>query len=112
MWAFFLSEAGIAVWLGEIKMADFELQKPFITKEGIEGKLTVFVPDCHFRFKWKPTDWEKPSTVELRVTAAKGKSRVIFHHTGFFKIEQQEELRSYWKNVCSKMIIQLDNRND
>ena len=107
MWAFLLSEAGIAVWLGEIKMDDFELQKPFITKAGIEGKLTVFVPDCHMRFKWKPSSWEKPSTVELRVTDAKGKSRVIFHHTGFFKMEQQEELRRYWKNVCEKIITEF-----
>ncbi len=112
MWAFLLSEAGIAVWLGEIKMDDFELQKPFITKTGIEGKLTVFVPNCHVRFRWKPSNWEKPSTVELRVTDTKGKSRIIFHHTGFFKIEQQEELRSYWKNVCEKMITQFLDKNE
>ena len=32
MWLFLLSEAGITVWLGEIKIDDFELQKSFITK--------------------------------------------------------------------------------
>ena len=93
IWEFILSAKGISIWLGEINFDDFEIQKPFLTTNGIEGKLTVFVPNCHLRFKWKPRNWEKQSTVELRVTNSKGKARLIFHHTQFFKIEQQEELR-------------------
>ena len=112
MWEFLLSETGINIWLGEINIDDFELQRQFVTKAGIEGKLTVFVPDCHLRFKWKLSSWEKPSTVELRVRNSKGRASVIFHHTGFFKIEQQEELRIYWKNIISKMIENLANKND
>jgi activator of HSP90 ATPase len=107
MWEFLLSEKGIHIWLGEINLDAFELKKEFVTKEGIEGKLTVFVPDCHLRFKWKPSNFEKTSTVELRVTNTNGKAKIIFHHTGFYKIEQQEILRSYWKNVISKMLIEL-----
>ena len=40
MWEFLLSETGINIWLGEINIDDFELQKQFATKAGIEGKLT------------------------------------------------------------------------
>ena len=109
IWEFLLSEKGISIWFGEINIDDFEIQKPLITKNGIEGKLTVFVPNCHLRFKWKPNNWEKQSTVELRVTNSKGKATIIFHHTGFFKIEQKEELRSYWKNIVSKINIELTN---
>jgi activator of HSP90 ATPase len=103
MWDFLLSEQGIHVWLGEIPIEDFEIQKSFVTTAGIEGKLTVFVPNCHFRLKWKPKGWTKFSTIELRVVNAKGKAAVIFHQTGFFEIEQKEELRTYWKNVVEKM---------
>lgn len=109
MWEFLLSEKGIAVWLGKIQIDDFEIQKPFTTDEGIEGKLTVFVPDCHFRFKFKPKHWQKPSTVELRVTNRKGKASVIFHQTGFFEIEKREEMRTYWKGIISKMNDVLKN---
>ena len=109
IWEFILSEKGISIWLGEINFDDFEIQKPLITKNGIEGKLTVFVPNCHLRFKWKPTNWDRQSTVELRVTNSKGKATIIFHHTGFFKIEQKEELRSYWKNIVSKINTELIN---
>ena len=108
MWEFLLSKTGIDIWLGDIALDDFELQKPFVTSEGIEGKLTVFVPDCHLRFKRKPKHWEKPATVELRVTNTKGKASVIFHITSFFKIEQREELRAYYKNVVSKMLTELE----
>jgi activator of HSP90 ATPase len=107
MWEFILSEKGIHVWLGEINIDDFDIQKQFITKEGIEGKLTVFVPECHLRLKWKPSIFEKQSTVELRITNTNGKAKVIFHHTRFYKIEQQEILRRYWKNVILKMTIEL-----
>ncbi len=107
MWEFLLSQLGINIWLGEINSDDFEIQKTFITKAGIEGKLTTFVPDCHLRFKWKPSNWDKASTVELRVANSKGRASVIFHHTGFYKIEQQEELRAYWKQIISKMMEEL-----
>ncbi len=108
MWTFLLSEAGINVWLGNFPIDDFEIQKPFVTDAGIEGKLTVFVPNCHFRFKFKPKNWQKASTVELRVTNRKGKASVIFHQTGFFEIEKREEMRIYWKNIISKMKDQLE----
>jgi activator of HSP90 ATPase len=107
MWEFLLSAKGIAVWLGKFDIEDFEIQRLFITEEGIEAKLTVFTPNCHLRIKWKPKHFQKFSTVELRVTNNKGRASVIFHHTGFFKIEQQEELRSYWKSVILRMNAEL-----
>jgi activator of HSP90 ATPase len=107
MWDFILSKHGIGVWLGKINIDDFELQKPFTTEEGIEGKLTVFVPNCHLRLKWKPKIWLKYSTIELRVTNTKGRASVLFHQTGFFDIEKREELRIYWKNIVSKMTVEL-----
>jgi activator of HSP90 ATPase len=112
MWEFLLSEEGIAVWLGKFPIDDFDIQKPFVTEAGIEGKLTVFIPDCHLRLKWKPKHWQKLSTIELRVTNRKGKATVIFHQTGFFEIEKREEMRTYWKNIISKMMEKLKNKND
>jgi activator of HSP90 ATPase len=103
IWEFILSEEGINIWLGSISIDDFEIHKPFITDEGIEGKLTVFIPNCHLRLKWKPKHWQKLSTIELRVTNRKGKASVIFHQTGFFEIEKKEEMRTYWKNIISEM---------
>jgi activator of HSP90 ATPase len=94
MWEFLLSETGINIWLGEINIDDFELQKRFVTKAGIEGKLTVFVPDCHLRFKWKLSSWEKPSTVELRVRNSKGcKYRLKSAQVHRLKSEQLSDVK-------------------
>lgn len=91
-WEYLLFDNGISIWLGKFDLENFEIQKPFITNEGVEGKLTVYVPDCHLRFKWIPCNLEKQLTVKLRVTNSKGKARIMFHHTSFSQIEQQEEL--------------------
>ncbi len=107
MWEFLLSQSGIEVWLGKINIDDLEIQKTFISDEGIEGKLTVFIPNCHLRLKWKPKHWEKLSTIELRVTNRKGRAAVVFHQTGFFEIEKQEEMRTYWKSIILKMNDEL-----
>lgn len=109
MWEFLLSQSGIEVWLGKINIDDLEIQKTFISDEGIEGKLTVFIPNCHLRLKWKPKHWQKLSTVELRVTNNKGRSSVVFHQTGFFEIEKIEEMRTYWKSIISNMNEKLIN---
>ncbi len=111
LWEFLLSKTGLYIWLGEIDLDDFELQRPFVTNEGIEVKLTVFVPDSHLRFKRKPKQWDTPATVELRVTKSKGKSSLIFHITGFFKIEQKEELRAYYKSVISRIFVELVDKS-
>jgi hypothetical protein len=107
MWEFLLSDHGLEVWLGKISSGAFDLMQEFVTQDGTQGMLRVFVPDCHVRYKWKPSTFEKPSTVELRVVNAKGKAKVIFHHTGFYQKEQQEILRTYWKNVISRMTTAL-----
>ncbi len=107
LWEFILSESGFLVWLGTIDMADFELNKSFRTEEGIEGKMTTFKPDCHFRLSWKPPHWEKPSTVELRITNSKGKASIVIHQTRLYENTQREEMKIYWKNVIDKMNIEL-----
>jgi activator of HSP90 ATPase len=103
MWEYVLSEKGIHTWLGTIDLNNFELQHQLVTLEGIQVKLTVFKMDCHLRFRWQPKHFTRTSTVELRVTNSNGRAKVIFHHTCFYKIEQVEELRAYWKNVITNM---------
>jgi activator of HSP90 ATPase len=107
LWEFILSEEGFSVWLGEIDMNDFELNKSFKTAEGIEGKMTVFKPDCHFRLSWKPTHWEKPSTIEIRITNSKGKASVVIHQTRLYTNAQREEMKIYWKSVIDRMEVEL-----
>ncbi len=107
LWEFILSEQGILVWLGTMDITDFELNKSFKTQEGIEGKVTTFKPDCHFRMSWKPPHWDKPSIIELRITNNKGRAAMVIHQTRFFEFEKREEMKIYWSNVIERMIVEL-----
>lgn len=106
MWEFLLSENGIEVWLGKINSDEFEICKPFNTKEGIEGKLTIFKPDSHLRLSWKLKDWAKSSIVEMRITNSKGRARMVFHHTKLYEIEQRIEMKKYWNNI----LLNIENK--
>lgn len=109
MWDFLLSQEGINLWLGKIDIDDFEIQKPLVTESGNEYKITVYVPNCHFRFKFKPMHWAKASIVEMRVINRKGKAGLTFYQTSFFEIENREEMRMYWKGVIPKMTTSINN---
>jgi activator of HSP90 ATPase len=106
MWEFLLSENGISVWLGEINFDDFGVNKPYLTKQGIEGKLNVFKPDSHLRLTWKPKHWQKFSIIEMRITNSKGRARIVFHHTNLYEVEQRIEMKKYWDNV----ILNIENK--
>jgi activator of HSP90 ATPase len=106
-WEFLLSEQGISVWLGTIDITDFELNKSFKTQEGIEGKITTFKPDCHFRMSWKPMHWEKPSIIEIRITNNKGRAAMVIHQTRFFELEKREEMKIYWERIVERIGVEL-----
>jgi activator of HSP90 ATPase len=106
-WEFLLSEQGISIWLGTINFADFELNKSFKTQEGIEGKITTFKPDCHFRMSWKPPHWEKPSIIEIRITNNKGRAAMVIHQTRFFEFEKRGEMKIYWDAIIVRIGMEL-----
>jgi len=111
MWEFLLSEKGISVWLGEIDYNDFEINKKFITKKGIEGKLNVFKPDSHLRLAWKPKHWVKSSIIEMRITNSKGRAKIVFHHTNLYQLEQRTEVKEYWSDIILTIDNVLKNKN-
>lgn len=106
LWKFLLSEEGLEVWLGEINFDEFEINKPFKTKQGVEGKLTVFKLDSHLRLAWKPKNWEKSSFVEMRITNLKGRARILFHQTKLYEMEQRIEMKKYYVNI----ILNIENK--
>ena len=102
-WDFILSETGIAIWLGDIDFDDFELQKPMITKAGIEAKITIFKADSHIRLAWKPAHWPNNSFIEIRVLINKSRAKLGLLHTHMISVEQRAEVKAYWHPIMEKM---------
>ena len=108
-WNFLFSEKGLALWLGKIELEDIDLEKPYKTKDGIEGKINTFNPYSHIRLTWKPTHWTNMSTVQIRVIDTKGKTTISFHQDKLIDSDQRNEMKKHWGNVLAKIETELTN---
>lgn len=115
-WDFLFSDEGLKIWLGKIKSGEFELDKSFKTKEGIEGKVNVFKTNSHIRLTWKPKNWANISAIQIRVINAKGKTTISFHQDKLLNTIQRDKMKKYWDTAIEKIAEKLKyhpkNKND
>jgi uncharacterized protein YndB with AHSA1/START domain len=104
VWKSITSKEGIRIWLGEIKSGNFDLDQIFKTKDGIEGKLTVFKPFSHVRLSWKKPGWNNISTLQLRTIKAKNGVTLSFHQEKLLDGGQREAMKTHWNGVLNKLI--------
>ena len=102
-WDFLFSEEGLNIWLGKISSDHIELNKNYKTREGIEGKVTVFKPNSHLRLTWKPKNWTNISTLQIRVIESKDKTTISVHQEKLTDINQREEMKKYWNKVIETL---------
>lgn len=103
IWNFLFSEKGLSTWLGNIRLENFELGRPYKTKEGIEGKVNVFKPNSHIRLTWKPKQWTNTSALQIRAIPNKDKTTISFHQDKLLDSKQREEMKKYWEEVIEKI---------
>jgi hypothetical protein len=108
-WNFLFSQSGLITWLGEIISGSFELNKPFKTKEGVEGKITTLNSKSNIRLSWKPQYWTNISSLQIRVISSKDKATVSFHQDKLLDSKQREEMKRYWDGVLLKIGNSLKN---
>jgi len=111
MWEFLLSRKGLEIWLGELE-TEFDLQKEFKTKNGVNGFVRVFKPNSHIRINWQKKNWENLSTVQLRVIGKNEKTTVSFHQEKLLDSIQREEMKEYWNRVMNKITNKLKKENN
>lgn len=97
----------LKIWLGIISSDQFDLNKNYKTKDGIEGKVNVIMPNSHIRLTWKPKNWINTSTLQIRVIEAKGKATISIHQEKLFDNNQREEMKNYWDNVIETLTKEI-----
>jgi uncharacterized protein YndB with AHSA1/START domain len=107
VWDFMFSEEGAAIWLGHTNWSEFEVNKTYQTTDGIEGVIRVFKPMSHIRLTWKHPEWEAFSTLQVRVMAARDKTRISFHQEKLISAEQRTAMKEYWERVMKALECQL-----
>ncbi|CAH2717615.1 hypothetical protein BACCIP111895_04831 [Neobacillus rhizosphaerae] len=78
-WELITSEEGFNLWLGESTSIILHPGQKYITKTG-SGEIRVVKPLQKIRLTWQKEDWERPSTVQVRIISkVSNKTTISFH---------------------------------
>lgn len=99
-WDLIMSEAGLKLWLGDVG-AEFRLAKgqPYQTRDGVEGEVRVVNSGEHLRLTWRPKDWHKASTIQVRLIPSGGKTVISFHQEQLLGQKQREQMHKRWQKA-------------
>jgi uncharacterized protein YndB with AHSA1/START domain len=71
---------GLRLWLGDLDNLDLKIKGTYRTKEGKTGEIRVAKPSEQLRLTWRRAEWDKPSTLQIRLLkAGEGRTTVAFH---------------------------------
>lgn len=103
VWDFMFSDEGLKIWLGNVEASQLEVGKEINLDGGVWCKIVVFKAFSHVRMKWKKSDWENTSRLQLRVIRSKQNTVVSFAQEMMFDKVQQEEMILHWKKVTTEL---------
>ncbi|MGO4346056.1 SRPBCC domain-containing protein [Paenibacillus sp. MCAF9] len=113
-WAFLTSTEGLKLWLGSLSFLKFHKGETFTTPEGISGEFRVVKPLEQLRLKWEKNEWEKPSTLQIRLLSDKpDKTTISFHQENLDHPNTREQMKLYWEDVLMAIRLKTsDSVND
>lgn len=101
LWAVLLSPEGLRIWLGGV--AEIEKGSRFSFPDGTCGEIRVYKPWSHLRLTWHRPEWEAPSTVQVRVIAARTGTTLSFHQEQLASAADRAAMRSHWEQVVGRL---------
>ncbi|MBD8004826.1 SRPBCC family protein [Bacillus norwichensis] len=98
-WELVTSDEGLKLWLGESTRITLEPGQKYITKTGA-GEIRVVKPLQQLRLTWKKEEWQKPSTVQVRIISKEiDKTTISFHQENLSDKNTREEMKEYWEKI-------------
>ncbi|NQF14712.1 SRPBCC domain-containing protein [Brevibacillus sp. HB1.3] len=103
-WAFLTSSEGAKLWLGDVANLTFSEGETFTSSDGISGQFRVVKPFRQFRLKWSMKDWEKPSTLQIRLISDKpDRTTISFHQENLDHENTREQMKLHWEEVLNEI---------
>ncbi|WP_188067447.1 SRPBCC family protein [Brevibacillus brevis] len=103
-WAFLTSSEGAKLWLGHVSNLTFSEGETFTSSDGISGQFRVVKPFRQFRLKWSMKDWEKPSTLQIRLISDKpDRTTISFHQENLVHENTREQMKLHWEEVLNEI---------
>jgi uncharacterized protein YndB with AHSA1/START domain len=109
LWEAVTTQPGLGYWLGTGVNADFQKGDTYKTTEGTSGDIRSFEAGSLIRLTRRPSDADSPSTLQLRVMAAKKGSTLSIHHEKLHDAQQREAMHEHWSKVMAKFEALLIN---
>lgn len=103
------SKEGLDLWLGESTSIILEPGQKYITKTGA-GEIRIVKPLEQLRLTWQKEEWEKPSTVQVRIISkASNKTTISFYQEKLADKNVREEMKVYWGEILDGVTEGLQN---
>ncbi|WP_127532153.1 SRPBCC family protein [Paenibacillus kobensis] len=103
-WHLIISPEGISLWLGSTALTELRVGEQYTTGEGISGEIRVVNHAENIRMTWKPENWDKPSTLQIRTIASgSNKTTISFHQENLPDAAVREEMIARWGQVLADL---------
>lgn len=102
-WELITSDEDVKLWLGDVSGLKWEKGETYTTKDETEGEIRVIKPGSHIRITWWPKNWEKASTIQIRLIPNGEKTIISFHQENLAGAQEREEMRQRWEKVLDEL---------
>ncbi|MFM1651615.1 SRPBCC family protein [Brevibacillus sp. B_LB10_24] len=103
-WELVTSAQGLQLWLGEATDISLRPGQRYETKTGESGEIRIVKPLQQLRLTWQKPDWQRASTVQVRILPkAGGKTTISFHQEHLVDKHVREEMKARWEAVLEEM---------
>jgi uncharacterized protein YndB with AHSA1/START domain len=107
-WQLITSTQGVKLWLGDVPELRFKKGERYQTKEGVQGEIRVVNPGGHLRLTWKPADWQKASTLQVRVIPRGDKTTISFHQEHLQGPQERQQMKQRWQGALEALQATLE----
>jgi len=105
LWDVLVSSNGLNIWLGDHATLKLVKGAKYQLKDGTYGEVKVFHPESHLRITRKPldSDYDRPSTIQVRVVDKGEKSVLVFHEENLPNQKERYARKEYYSGVVEQI---------
>ncbi len=110
-WEFLTSAEGIRLWLGPDADLDFSKDQEYEMPDGTTGQVRIFKHYSHLRITWQPPEWERASTIQVRVIPTDEKTVISFHQEHLPGPQARQDRKEFFRNVIGQLSERLAKKS-